>query len=140
MLFYICENALPKFIFHLHTRKEKMDIKEVVVDSEKAMETQEPVEEAQDESKNKKRKIFLTGTDARAHNIHGHFTVPQETLSKIEQVTEILGNAAVQLDSLFKLTDVKYDLGRFIASLDAIQLAKDIAVNSLTLPHVHILG
>lgn len=128
-----------------------MDTKDAALEVEKPMETQEttsePVKvtetkETPDEMKeqnesNKKRKMPITVADARVHNIHGHYSLPSETVQKMAMVKKILGKAAESLEDLFLLDDVKYDTGRFIACLDAIQTAKDIAVNSLTLPHVH---
>lgn len=128
-----------------------MDTKDAALEVEKPMETQEttsePVKvtetkETPDEMKeqnesNKKRKMPTTVADARVHNIHGHYSLPSETVQKMAMVKKILGKAAESLEDLFLLDDVKYDTGRFIACLDAIQTAKDIAVNSLTLPHVH---
>jgi hypothetical protein len=69
--------------------------------------------------------------DARLALINGCFNTPDDVTPAIR---EILAKAADDVAGIVRNAS-KYDTGRLIAFVDAVQLAKDIACCSLLLPH-----
>jgi hypothetical protein len=58
--------------------------------------------------------------------------LPEDTRAAMQEVREAAAVFAASLESVFKKN--KRDTGRAIASIDAVQLAKNIACDALLLP------
>ena len=71
--------------------------------------------------------------DARAAMINGNFTLPEQTLKSMKRIREVTAQAADEINKILKSDN--HDVGRRIAALDHLQQVKNIACDSLILPH-----
>jgi hypothetical protein len=70
---------------------------------------------------------------ARVALVNGNFDLPTETKRAMKRITEIVAEAAAEIEREAK--KVKYDTGRLIATMDILQQSKDTACVSVILPH-----
>ncbi len=80
-----------------------------------------------------KRVPVTDALEARVLMINGWFELPDETKKDMSDVRAAAETFAKSLDVIFKRA--KHDKGRAIASIDAIQHAKNIACDALILVH-----
>lgn len=71
---------------------------------------------------------------ARVKMVNGHFDLPAQTLTSMGEIRGVVAEAAEKMAASVECND-KYDVGRLIAALDHLQQAKNIACDSLILPH-----
>lgn len=71
--------------------------------------------------------------DKRVEMVNGMFQLPGETLLAMKDVREASELYARTLQAIFKRG--KIDIGRAIATIDHIQLTKNLACDALILPH-----
>lgn len=65
--------------------------------------------------------------------VNGNFPLPDETVATMKKIREIIAQCAADLAAHINV--VPFDPGRFIATLDLLQQAKDVACCSVLLPH-----
>ncbi|CAH6420041.1 Hypothetical protein UVM_LOCUS32 [uncultured virus] len=85
-------------------------------------------------AKKKTNLVAITDpTEAKVAMINGRFELPKETLIAMDQIRAA---AAEFADKLVKITaGVKKDGGRFAASIQKLQSLKNVACDSVILPH-----
>ena len=89
----------------------------------------------------KKRKVPVTGLEARVELINGMFPLPKvddktPTLDMMSKIRQHLSTAAKSIHAdLLANPDVKYDMGRMIHAMDLLQQAKDTACVAVLLPY-----
>ncbi len=79
-----------------------------------------------------KRVPIVDPIEARVAMTNGWFELSDETKKDMSTIREASEQYAKTLEAVFKRA--KHDKGRAIASIDAIQLAKNIACDALILP------
>jgi hypothetical protein len=65
--------------------------------------------------------------------VNGNFPLPDETPATVKKIREIVAQCATDLAAAINV--VPHDIGRFIATLDLLQQAKDVACCAVLLPH-----
>lgn len=72
----------------------------------------------------------------RSAMINGNFSLPDGTKKVMNEIRTIFSTAAQSLvTTLEENPDVQFDVGRMIAAVDEVQKAKNIACDSVILPH-----
>jgi hypothetical protein len=81
-----------------------------------------------------KRVPITDPIEVRTAMIAERLDLPDETRAAMQEVREAAATFALSLEAVFKKH--KRDTGRAIASIDAVQHAKNLACDALLLPHV----
>lgn len=71
---------------------------------------------------------------ARVKMVNGQFDLPAQTLKSMGEIREAVAETAEKIAASVERNE-KHDIGRLIAALDHLQQAKNIACDSLILPH-----
>lgn len=89
----------------------------------------------QNETVNKKRVIITDALEKRVAMINGRFELDKPTLDAMNEIREISDAYARTLHCIFTRAGLKADIGRAIATVDAVQACKNMACDALILPH-----
>lgn len=69
----------------------------------------------------------------RVEMINGRFDLPQETIQAMNDIRQAVDQCARSIQTA--TSKVETDTGRLIATMDLLQQAKNVACDSIILPH-----